>query len=141
MFYSDLEHFICKRGKHALDCWVLLCVHWSKTNDQNLMVKHISNLAKTHWFCLYFEGDQYIETDAAASITEGTYDATHRIIPLSTNNDGNLEGTWDIIVDGDGTRIRVLKSKSIFLKTKNLCIVIIIVTLIIWWYFLFLQWL
>jgi protocatechuate 3,4-dioxygenase beta subunit len=51
---------------------------------------------------LYFSGDPYIETDAAASITEGTFDASHRIIPLTTNNDGKLEGSWDIIVDGDG---------------------------------------
>ena len=51
---------------------------------------------------LYFEGDEYIPTDAAASITSGVYDATHRIIPLTLNNDGKYEGTWDIVVDGDG---------------------------------------
>jgi len=51
---------------------------------------------------LYFEGDEYIPTDAAASITSGPYDATHRIIPLSLNNQGKYEGTWDIVVDGDG---------------------------------------
>jgi len=51
---------------------------------------------------LYFEGDPYIENDAAASITEGEFDASHRIIPLTTNNDGDEEGTWDIVVDGDG---------------------------------------
>ncbi|HEY9113904.1 MAG TPA: T9SS type A sorting domain-containing protein [Bacteroidales bacterium] len=52
---------------------------------------------------LYFAGDPYIDGDAAASITEGVFDATHRIIPLTTNNDGKEEGTWDIVVDGDGT--------------------------------------
>lgn len=51
---------------------------------------------------LYFEGDEYIPTDAAASITSGVYDATHRIIPLTLNDDGKYEGTWDIVVDGDG---------------------------------------
>jgi len=51
---------------------------------------------------LYFEGDPYIDTDAAASITEGEFDATHRIISLNTNGDGIEEGTWDIVVDGDG---------------------------------------
>ncbi len=51
---------------------------------------------------LYFEGDEYIPGDAAASITSGTYDATHRIIPLTLNNNGKYEGTWDIVVDGDG---------------------------------------
>ncbi len=50
---------------------------------------------------LYFEGDSDIPGDAAASITSGTYDATHRIIPISMNS-GKYEGTWDIIVDGDG---------------------------------------
>lgn len=52
---------------------------------------------------LYFEGDSDIPGDAAASITSGTYDATHRIIPITLNGDGKYEGTWDIIVDGDGT--------------------------------------
>ena len=51
---------------------------------------------------LYFEGDTSIPTDAAASITTGIYDASNRIIPLTVNLDGNFEGTWDIIVDGDG---------------------------------------
>ncbi|MCB0805763.1 MAG: hypothetical protein KDC05_08175 [Bacteroidales bacterium] len=51
---------------------------------------------------LYFEGDEYIPTDPAASITSGPYDATHRIIPLTMNNLGQYEGTWDIVVDGDG---------------------------------------
>ena len=51
---------------------------------------------------LYFEGDPYIPTDAAASITSGTFNATNRIIPLVTNSNGDLEGTWDIIIDGNG---------------------------------------
>lgn len=51
---------------------------------------------------LYFEGDEYIAGDAAASITSGVYDATHRIIPLTINGEGKYEGTWDIVVDGDG---------------------------------------
>lgn len=54
---------------------------------------------------IYFSGDQYIASDAAASINSGTFDATHRIINLSTNNQGTLEGTWDIVVDGNGTLI------------------------------------
>jgi protocatechuate 3,4-dioxygenase beta subunit len=51
---------------------------------------------------LYFEGDEYIPGDAAASQNSGEFDATHRIIPLILNNDGKFEGIWDIIVDGDG---------------------------------------
>jgi protocatechuate 3,4-dioxygenase beta subunit len=52
---------------------------------------------------LYFENDTDIPADAAASITSGTYDATHRIIPVTMNGQGKYEGTWDIIVDGVGT--------------------------------------
>jgi len=52
---------------------------------------------------LYFEGDEDIPADAAASITSGQYDATHRIIPVVVNENGGLDGVWDIIVDGDGT--------------------------------------
>lgn len=51
---------------------------------------------------LYFEGDTSIPDDPAASINSGEFDATHRIITLE-NNGGVLEGTWDIIIDGDGT--------------------------------------
>ncbi len=51
---------------------------------------------------LYFEGDTDIETDAAASISTGEYDASGRIIPLTTNGLGEKEGVWDIILDGDG---------------------------------------
>jgi len=48
---------------------------------------------------LYFTGDPYIANDAAASITSGTFDASNRIIPLTTNANGLLEGTWDILID------------------------------------------
>ncbi len=51
---------------------------------------------------LYFEGDTSIAGDAAASITSGQFDARHRIIPLTKNVDGKLEGTWDIVINGDG---------------------------------------
>jgi hypothetical protein len=51
---------------------------------------------------LYFAGDPYNSTDAAASITSGAYDATNRIIPLTTNSNGDLEGTWDIVINGNG---------------------------------------
>ena len=52
---------------------------------------------------LYFEGDTSIADDAAASLTSGQYDASHRIIELKDGSDGVKEGTWDIVVDGDGT--------------------------------------
>jgi protocatechuate 3,4-dioxygenase beta subunit len=51
---------------------------------------------------LYFQGDPDIPADAAASITSGTYDATHRIIPITLNAQGKYEGTWDIAIDGSG---------------------------------------
>jgi len=51
---------------------------------------------------LYFEGDPDLTTDAASSITSGMYDAQHRIIPLLENNNGILEGTWDIVINGEG---------------------------------------
>ena len=54
---------------------------------------------------LYFQGDPYIPTDAAASITSGAFDATNRIIPLVSNSNGDLEGTWDIVIDGDGVPV------------------------------------
>lgn len=54
---------------------------------------------------LYFQGDPYIPTDAAASITSGSFDATNRIIPLVANSNGELEGTWDIIIDGNGVPV------------------------------------
>ena len=52
---------------------------------------------------LYFQGDTDIPGDAAASITSGTYDASHRIIPVTMNGEGKYEGTWDIVVDGTTT--------------------------------------
>jgi hypothetical protein len=51
---------------------------------------------------LYFEGDTDIPGDAAASIDSGQFDASERIIPLTTNANDKLEGTWDVIVDGEG---------------------------------------
>ena len=54
---------------------------------------------------LYFEGDPYIATDTAASITSGSFDATNRIIPLILNSNGDLEGTWDIVINGDGVPV------------------------------------
>ena len=56
---------------------------------------------------LYFEGDPHIATDVAASITSGTFDATSRIIPLTQNNQGDLEGTWDIVIDGNGIALGI----------------------------------
>ncbi len=49
---------------------------------------------------LYFEGDDSIPNDAAASITSGTYDASDRIIPVTMNGEGKLEGVWDINIQG-----------------------------------------
>jgi len=54
---------------------------------------------------LYFQGDPYIPSDAAASITSGAFDATNRIIPLVSNSNGDLEGTWDIVIDGNGVPV------------------------------------
>lgn len=51
---------------------------------------------------LYFQGDPEIPADAAASITSGQYNATARIIPITLNQQGKYEGTWDIVVNGDG---------------------------------------
>lgn len=56
---------------------------------------------------LYFEGDDSIPGDAAASITSGNFDATNRIIPLVENADGILEGTFDIIINGEGVTVGV----------------------------------
>lgn len=52
---------------------------------------------------IYFEGDTDIPNDPAASVTSGTYDASHRIIAISLNEDNKYEGTWDVILDGNGT--------------------------------------
>lgn len=54
---------------------------------------------------LYFKGDSDIAKDAAASITSGSFDATHRIIELKKNSARELEGVWDIVVDGEGGNI------------------------------------
>ena len=54
---------------------------------------------------LYFQGDPHIATDAAASIASGSFDATNRIIPLIPNSNGDLEGTWDIVIDGNGVPV------------------------------------
>jgi len=54
---------------------------------------------------LYFKGDTSIPIDAAAKITSGNFDASDRIIPLTDNGTGVLEGTWDIIVAGEGVDI------------------------------------
>jgi protocatechuate 3,4-dioxygenase beta subunit len=54
---------------------------------------------------LYFQGDPYIASDAAASMNSGAFDATHRIIPLNTNANNELEGSWDIVLDGNGVPI------------------------------------
>jgi len=58
---------------------------------------------------LYFQGDTDIAGDAAASISSGTYDATHRIIPITLNGQGKYEGSWDIIVNGSTTGIDTLR--------------------------------
>ena len=51
---------------------------------------------------LYFEGDPDLDSDTASSIRSGEFDATNRIIPLTMNEDGKLEGTWDIVINGSG---------------------------------------
>ncbi|MDA7728627.1 T9SS type A sorting domain-containing protein [Flavobacteriales bacterium] len=56
---------------------------------------------------LYFQGDPYISTDAAASINSGVFDASNRIIPLASNSNGDLEGTWDIVIDGNGVPVTI----------------------------------
>lgn len=68
---------------------------------------------------LYFEGDTDIAADRAASVTEGEFDATHRIIPLQENSEGKLEGTWDISISGDSiTGVRDIHlDKGIIYKT------------------------
>ncbi|WP_367392813.1 T9SS type A sorting domain-containing protein [Lewinella sp. LCG006] len=54
---------------------------------------------------LYFAGDDSIPGDAAASITSGTYDASNRIISLTENANGVLEGTFDIVINGEGIAV------------------------------------
>ena len=56
---------------------------------------------------LYFEGDEDIPSDAAASIDSGDFDASQRIISLQENTAGQLEGTWDIVIDGNGLPVGI----------------------------------
>ena len=56
---------------------------------------------------LYFQGDSDNSTDSSASISSGTYDATHRIVPVTTNSLGKKEATWDIILDGAGNPVEI----------------------------------
>lgn len=51
---------------------------------------------------LYFQGDVEIPGDYAASVSSGPYDATHRIIALVDRGNGVFDGTWDIVVEGEG---------------------------------------
>ncbi len=51
---------------------------------------------------LYFDEDEDLASDPASSITEGEFDATARIIPLGVNSEGKLEGTFDIMITGEG---------------------------------------
>lgn len=51
---------------------------------------------------LYFENDPYISVDYAASMNEGVYDATNRIVSLNMDAEGVLEGVWDIVLNGNG---------------------------------------
>ncbi len=56
---------------------------------------------------LYFEGDEDIPSDAAASIDSGDFDASQRIIPLQKNAANQLEGTWDIVINGEGLPVGI----------------------------------
>ena len=61
---------------------------------------------------LYFQGDSDTPTDAAASISSGTFDATHRIVPVTTNSLGQKEATWDIVIDGSGNPVGIEEMRS-----------------------------
>ncbi len=61
---------------------------------------------------LYFQGDSDIPGDAAASISSGLYDSTHRIVPVTTNSLGQKEATWDIVIDGNGTPLGIEEMRS-----------------------------
>lgn len=52
---------------------------------------------------LYFKDDPYLETDAAASIESGRFDAQSRIVELVENGDGVFEGCWNIFFDVEDT--------------------------------------
>ena len=61
---------------------------------------------------LYFQGDSDIPSDAAASISSGTYEATHRIVPVTTNSLGQKEATWDIVIDGSGNPVGIEEMRA-----------------------------
>ena len=76
-------------------------------NGNRLRPSHIHFKVKPPGFPLlttqlYFAGDTSIAEDAAASITSGDFDASNRIIPLSLNTEGILEGQFDIVINGEG---------------------------------------
>jgi len=52
---------------------------------------------------LYFFGDEDIPEDAAASVSSGVYNASGRIINLFENENQELEGVWDIVVNAGNT--------------------------------------
>lgn len=56
---------------------------------------------------LYFEGDEDIPSDAAASIISGDFNASERIIPLQENAQAQLEGIWDININGEGLTVGI----------------------------------
>jgi protocatechuate 3,4-dioxygenase beta subunit len=81
-------------------------------NGQSFRPSHIQFKVKPPNFPLlttqlYFEGDDRIPGDAAASITSGNFNASNRIISLTKNSDNVLEGTFDIIIDGEGMTVGV----------------------------------
>ena len=61
---------------------------------------------------LYFQGDSDIPSDAAASISSGTFDSSNRIVPVTTNSLGQKEATWDIVIDGNGTPVGIEEMRS-----------------------------
>ncbi len=61
---------------------------------------------------LYFQGDPDNTTDAASSVTSGSFDATHRIVPVTTNSLGQKEAIWDIVVDGTGNPVGIEDLRS-----------------------------
>ena len=61
---------------------------------------------------LYFQGDSDIPSDAAASISSGTFYSSNRIVPVSTNSLGQKEATWDIVIDGNGTPVGIEEMRS-----------------------------
>ncbi len=50
---------------------------------------------------LYFSGDEYIPGDPAASLVNGTFNASNRIISLFDDGNGGLEGTFDIVLNAE----------------------------------------